>query len=414
MFDLAVIGAGAAGLSAAVEAAQSGASVILLEKQERVGRKLLATGNGRCNFTNMNCSVSHYHGGNPDFTAFANGKFSPGSNRMFMESIGIMSREEEEGKVYPYSLQGSAVLDMLREAALQRGVVILTDTALNEIKKEDNCFLLPLGYKAEKLIIACGGKASPALGGCESGYGLLKSCGHRLTPLAPALTKIKTGGDFAPKLKGIKIQGTLVLCKKFQKVQNIQEENNVIQKESGEILFTDYGLSGPPALSLSRCLCFENYDDFVIKIDFLPEFKDEKEVVSLLKKRQENLKTSNLELFLNGIINKKAGMLLLKQALGTKLSRSVSSLEETELNVIAGALKGFALTVEGTSGWGEAQVTAGGIDTADFNDKTMESRIIPGLYACGEVLDIDGDCGGYNLQWAFAGGRLAAVSALNI
>lgn len=244
--------------------------------------------------------------------------------------------------------------------------------------------------------------ASPELGGCHFGYDLLTAAGHRLGKQAPALVKIKTENRLPNALKGIKVEGVLSLKKRRQ----------IVSSAEGEILFTDYGLSGPPVLELSRVLCFENAEEFTAETDLLPQFSQD-ELNTLLRERRVLLADASLEYFLTGMVQKKVGMLLLKEALHTKLSRLNGSLSDEELLRITDILKHFALPVKGVLGWKQAQVTAGGILTEDFDGQTMESKLVPGLYAVGEVLDIDGDCGGFNLQWAWASGRLAAESAVD-
>lgn len=402
-YDIAVIGGGAAGLAAAITAARNGARVVIIEKEARVGKKLLATGNGRCNFTNRFVTEHRYHGGDPAFTAYANELFSPDDNIAFFRSLGVMATEEDEGKIYPLSLQAAAVLDMLRLETERLKIALKILTAVKEVLPNKKGFALKTeegSFFAGKVVVACGGMASPELGGSALGYELLEHCGHRRTALAPALVKIKTDNRLTNALKGIKVEGVLTLKKR----------GAVVGREKGEILFTDFGISGPPVLQLSRCLCFENVADFTAEIDLLPQLEDAAPV-ELLRERRELLGDVPLEYYLTGLVQKKVGQLLLKEALGCKLSRSVSSLSDGELRRVAAILKHFTLEVKGALGWKQAQVTAGGIATADFNPKTMESCIVPGLYAVGEVLDIDGDCGGFNLQWAWASGRLAGESA---
>ena len=402
-YDIAVIGGGAAGLAAAITAGRKGKTVLIIEKEQRLGKKLLATGNGRCNFTNLRSEISRYHGKEPAFAAPAMAQFPPESNIAFFRSLGVMAKTEEDAKVYPLSLQAAAVLDMLRLELERLAIDVVNDCRIQKICPQNRGFQL-IGEKerfhAEKVIAACGGMASPELGGCGYGYDLLKELGHTLTPIAPALVKIKTENRLPNALKGIKIEGTLTLKRK----------GRPLGREAGEILFTDFGISGPPVLQLSRLLCFAPAEEFTAELDLLPDFSKE-EVITLLQERRKLLGTATLEHFLTGLIQKKAGMLLTKEALNTKLSRTAKELDDGELQKLAAMLKGFSLPVKGVLGWKQAQVTAGGIDTAGFDPATMESRLVPGLFAVGEVLDIDGDCGGFNLQWAWASGRLAGTIA---
>lgn len=404
LYDVAVIGGGAAGFAAAITCAKKRdqTKIVILEKEVRVAKKLLATGNGRCNFTNTENGTGHYHGKNPSFQEAANRRFDPKSNIAFFRSLGIMAKIEETGKVYPLSLQASAVVDLLRVECELLGIAVLTETRVEKISPAEGQFTLTTStvpVDAKKVIMATGGMAAPELGGSRCGYDLLTSLGHRLIPIAPSLVKIKTDNRIPNALKGIKVEGLLTLKK----------GNAVVGAEAGEILFADYGLSGPPVLQLSRYLCYADPADFTIEIDFLPCFTQE-ELLSLLAERRSILSAQSLDFYLTGLVQKKLGQLLLKEALHSKLSREVNSLKDNELKEICRLLKRFPFAVAGTLGWKQAQVTAGGIDVADFSDTTLESRLIPGLYGVGEVLDIDGDCGGYNLQWAFSSGRIAGES----
>lgn len=407
--DIAVIGGGASGLAAAISAAKLGTErenplhITILERQDRVAKKLLATGNGRCNFTNIGAEERNYHGRDVGFMIPAMTRFNPLSNIHFFCEMGILPRYEEEGKVYPYSGQASSMVDVLRITAARWGVHTITDCRVDSLRKDESFFHIKCGdqsYRARRIIMATGGMAAPDLGGNGSGYKILTSLGHAQIPLFPSLVQIKTENTLPRALKGIKCKGDVTL----------KNGSMVLRREHGEILFTEYGLSGPPILQISRCLAENQYENLIVEIDFFPEFSKEK-LFDLLKERRRNLSHLTLEHYLTGMINKKTGQLLLKRVLGSPLSRSVSSLNDDDLKRILRALKEFGLAVVGALSWKNAQVTAGGIDTRDFDDTTMESRIVPGLYCCGEVLDIDGDCGGYNLQWAWASGRLAGESA---
>lgn len=409
IIDIAVIGGGASGLVAALAAAKLGAereiplTVTVLERQDRVAKKLLATGNGRCNFTNIGAEEKNYHGRDVDFVVPAMTEFNPLSNIHFFCEMGILPRYEDEGKVYPYSGQASSMVDVLRLTAARWNVGIVTDCRVEALAKEGALFYIKCGdqsHWARRIIMATGGMAAPDLGGNGSGYKILTSLGHGQVPLFPSLVQIKTDNSLPKALKGIKFKGAAALY----------NGKTLLRREYGEVLFTEYGLSGPPILQLSRCLAENQYGDITVALDFFPEFTEEK-LRELLCERRRHLGHLTLEHFLTGMMNKKTGQLLLKRVLETQLSRKVSALSDHDIEKMVHALKRYSLSVLGALGWKNAQVTAGGIDTRDFDDTTMESRVTPGLYACGEVLDIDGDCGGYNLQWAWASGRLAGERA---
>ena len=391
----AVIGGGASGLAAAITAAECGARVVVYESQTRCGRKILATGNGRCNMTNIYAGVNNYHGGNAAFVDAVIKRYWVSETLGFFEELGIVTKTEDKGKVYPNSDQASAVLDVLRMRCEADGVEIVTGFEVSRIKRTENGFEI-YSYKgervfADKVIIATGGKAAPDLGSKGAGYELLKAFGHRITELRPSLVQMKTDGDTAKKLKGIKFTGTA-------KMGSFIEE--------GEILFTDYGLSGPPVFSLSS-----RYDkQKEIELDLMSAFSEE-ELLDMLYMRIGRNPDVPLESFFVGMLNKRVGQVLLKELGIAPLSRKACTLSEKELNECVKGIKHWKFRITGTMSWNNAQVTKGGALTKDFDPSTMESRLVKGLYAAGEVLDVDGDCGGYNLQWAWSTGVLAGRAA---
>lgn len=408
MTNIAIIGGGASGLFAAITALSSGTefSVTIFEKLSRVGKKLLATGNGRCNITNENClafkknALLHYHGENPAFASFALKKFTKDDLIDFFSQNGLILRKEDD-KYYPFSEQAGTVLDFLRLKCEILGAKIITDTKIEKIKKAKDKFLIN-NCKFDKVIVACGGKSSPHLGSDGSGYKLLEHFSHKTTRLYPAITQIKTETEFVKQLKGIKADA---LCQ-------IYVNNNPIRAEFGQVLFADYGLSGPPIFQLSG-IAAKNYDkNCTISLDFMNN-KSVSYVKNLIYTVLGNpftypLSTENL---LSMILNKRLGQVIIKYC-GFKLNKDAYELSDEDITLIASAVKNFKLKVTGVSGFQNAQVTAGGVKTIDFNEQTMESKLVKNLYACGEILDIDGDCGGYNLQWAFSSAYLAAKSAI--
>lgn len=392
--DIAVIGGGASGLFAAIAAKNENSSVTVYEKEKRVGRKILATGNGRCNMTNINASERDYHGGNTAFMRGAINRFWVEETLDFFEELGVLAKVEDGGKVYPYSDTASSVLDVLRRRTEQVGVRTICDSGVRSIKKDKNKFLVEVGGSIEKydrVIIATGGKAGSSLGSDGSGYKLLKAFGHRITEVSPSLVQIKTETEFVRKLKGIKVNAKVTLGEMSQ---------------VGEVLFTDYGISGPPVFWLSSYLG----DLKEITIDIMPEY-DFNAVYEMLCARCAYHYDTPLEDFFCGMLNKRVGQALLKYAGAEPLSRLSSTLSQKEIKRITAAIKGLKLKIQGTASWNNAQVTKGGADVSEFDQNTMASKKVKGLYACGEVLDIDGDCGGYNLQWAWSSGYLAGVAA---
>lgn len=395
MSRIAIIGGGAAGLMAAVAAAEKGAEVIILESNDRLGKKILATGNGRCNMTNINADVCHYHGENPAFIEGAASEFWVNETIEKFKSLGILIRVEDKGKVYPYCGTAAAVSEALRERVRSLGIAVKTNFEVKDIIKKKDGFML-VSYKNERekavaVIVATGGKAAPSTGSKGGGYALLEKFGHIITELSPSLVQIKTGPDIVRKLKGIKLNARVILGKEC---------------DEGEVLFTDYGLSGPPIFYLSAYL--DNQRE--ITLDLMPEYT-KGEVEKILIQKSKACSDTPLESFMSGIINKKVGQIILKQAEAGPLSRRAESLSDKEIQKISNMIKSWTFIIQGTMSWNNAQVTRGGVRTAEFDERSLESKLIKGIYAAGEILDIDGDCGGYNLQWAWASGYTAGVNA---
>ncbi len=391
---VAIVGGGAAGLTAAIFAAQNGREVTVYESGERIGRKILATGNGRCNMTNINADINNYHGNNTKFLLGAINKFWVEETIAFFENLGILTKTEERGKVYPYSDQASAVLDVLRFRLEELNVRIVTGFEVESVKKNGNRFEL-VSYNgktsyAEKVIIAAGGRAAPNLGSKGKGYELLKCFGHKITDLKPSLVQLKTDTDVVKKLKGIKLNAIVSIGS---------------QSEYGEVLFTDYGLSGPAVFSLTSRM----KNDKKLSLDIMYNYTLH-QIRDIINARICNNPKMRLENFFVGMLNKKLGQALLKSIGIEPLSRYVVTLNEHEISMLCETLKKWEFNIKGTMSWNNAQVTKGGAVTDEFSPSTMESRLVKGLYAAGEVLDIDGDCGGYNLQWAWSSGYLAGSS----
>ena len=399
-----IIGGGASGLMAAITAksTEPAARVIIAERLDRVGKKLLATGNGRCNFSNLNTQPSNYYGKRPSFVNNALKEFTVEDTVNFFNMLGIFPREERGGRLYPYSLQASAVLDALRIKCDALGVEMLTGKCVKQITVKNGTLkaVFESGERlgADAVILAAGGCASPALGSDGSGYELLKKLGHTITPLAPALVQVKTDTRPIKGLAGIKIEGSAALI----------QDKRVLGSAQGEILFTDYGLSGPPIFELSAKMPFKK--GLTIALDFMSEYSL-KQVFDVLEGRQRAL-GGTMENFFAGLLNKRLGNLVARAAGIEKLSFAVSALDKDMLWDMARLIKEYKIEVTGLNGFKNAQVTAGGVLTDEFSPYTMQSKLVKGLYCCGEIYDIHGDCGGYNLQWAWSSGHLAGLSAV--
>lgn len=393
--EIAIIGGGASGLVAAIAAKKDNNTVTIYERSKRVGRKILATGNGRCNMTNVGAGLENYHGRDPYFIKGALSRFWVDETIEFFSRLGVLTKEEQDGKVYPYSDTASAVLDVLRRKTDELGVVTLCDTDIRSVSHTCKGFKIASyngkTFYSDRVIVACGGKAAPDLGSNGSGFELLKGLGHSITELKPSLVQIKTELDVVKKLKGIKINAEVKMAR---------------NKAHGELLFTDYGLSGPPIFTLSSRMDDAKY----IYVDIMPEYSYD-DLLNMLYERVSYLYNVQLEDFFTGMINKRVAQALLKDIGIYPLSRKAHTLSQKEIERIASAIKDWKFRITGTMSWNNAQVTKGGVCTDEFNSVTMESNLVSGLYACGEVLDIDGDCGGYNLQWAWSSGYLAGKAA---
>ena len=395
--SIAVIGGGASGLTAAIAAARSGKySVTVYESGGRVGRKILATGNGRCNMTNINADTRFYHGQNPGFILGAKRGFWVKETIDFFEELGVVVNVEEDGKVYPYSNQASAVLDVLRfKIDDTDNIRIMLPFEVKTVTKTGERFVITAfdgrQETADKVIIATGGKAAPAFGSKGVGYDILKAFGHKITPLAPSLVQIKTETDVVKKLKGIKLDADVTLGG---------------EREYGEVLFTEYGLSGPAVFSLSSRLG----NTKTVSLDIMSRYDKDELYVKILDRIAKRPKIT-LDNFFVGMFHKRVGQAILKCAGIEPLSRYAVTLSEKEIARVCAIIKKWDFRITGTMSWNNAQVTKGGAVTDEFEPETMESKKVKNLYAAGEVLDIDGDCGGYNLQWAWSSGYLAGTEA---
>ena len=395
---LLILGGGASGMMAALSAAERGnCDVTLLERQSRVGRKLMATGNGRCNLTNLHADETRYHGAHPEFVRSALSRFGVQDTLAFFHRLGLYTVTEPDGKVYPLSDQANSVVDVLRFALEQRGVRVVTSCDIIRAARGRRDFFAESAtgerYTGDKLILACGGCAGKTLGGTHAGYRLLSSFGHTITELSPSLVQIRCDAPFLRSLKGVRAQCRMTL----------KAGGNAVAEECGEVQFTDFGVSGPVAFALSRYVMQESAP--VLLLDLLQD-TDESALTDALTARCAAFPSLETEHLLTGMLNTRLGQTVVKTA-ELPLHEPLSALTPNELQKLAHLLKYFPLPVSGLLGMEHAQVTAGGVDTSEFRADTLESRIVPGLYVTGELLDIDGDCGGFNLQWAWSSGHVA-------
>ena len=393
-----VIGGGASGLMAAITAAEDKSRrVILLERQQRIGRKLLATGNGRCNLTNTGASLENYHGEQEGFAAPALGKFGPAQALDFFHGLGLLTVTEYGGRVYPLSDSANSVLDLLRFALDRAGVELRCACPARAIERRSNGYAVVTDterLEADYVIVACGGAAGAKLGGVMDGYQLLNPLGHKRTALRPALVQLLTAPEYPRALKGIRADGELKL----------RAGGQVLCRSLGEIQFTENGVSGPAAFDISRTAA-QIGEGGELSMNFFRSLSPE-ELMTLLRRRCETFPELPASELFTGMLHNRLGRMLVKYA-AIPQELTIGRLEKARLEKAAGAALDFRLKLLGAEGFDKAQVTAGGIKTTGFNPETLESWFMPGLFVCGELLDVDGDCGGYNLQWAWSSGRLA-------
>ena len=397
---IAIIGGGASGMAAALAAAENeNSQVILLERQARVGRKLQATGNGRCNLSNIHACTGSYHGSDPAFVQPAISAFSPEDTQNWFQKLGLFMVTEESGRVYPYSNQANSVVDVLRLSLDKDNITLRTGYEVTKIQKTPEGFRITNGeetLQCDRVIVACGGLAGSKLGGTMSGYKLLAKLGHRSTRLRPSLVQIKSSWPELPSLKGIRANCHV----------EILHNGKHYAQSTGELQLTEFGISGPVVFEISRDVCAAP-GQWTARLDFLPHVPAEELYMALQHRRNGSLPVEEL---LTGILHNRLGRVLTKTA-GIKGKQLASQLSDGELQAVVDTAKGLEITLTEPLGMDSAQVTAGGVLTEGFDPHTMESKLVPGLYACGEVLDIDGDCGGYNLQWAWSSGRCAGLNA---
>lgn len=397
-----VIGAGASGMMAAIQAAIAGAQVTIYEKTDRVGKKILATGNGKCNLSNQNMDLSNYYCEDYDKLANCFSRFSVQDTVSFFESNGLMLKERD-GYLYPYCEQASVVLDVLRLCLKKYNVNVVTSVTdiILSVKKNGRFSVdSSVGNKEfDSVILACGSKAGMKNATTE-GYNYAKAFGHRIVPLEPALVQVRCEEDFFPAVAGVRCKAKI----------SLYMDNVLNASEQGELQLTDYGISGIPVFQISRLIAkaIRNKNSVSVEIDFVPAMEDA-EWEQLITDRITQYYGFSLEEFLTGLLHKKISLMLLKQY-SLKPAEKLSKENEKIVMGLCEAMKKFIVTPKSVNGFEQAQVCSGGIDFSELNEN-LESIYCPGLYICGEMIDVDGKCGGYNLQWAWTSGYIAGTSA---
>ena len=403
--NIAVIGAGASGMTAAITASKYGADVTLYEKNDRVGKKILATGNGKCNLSNMKLSVDQYYCKEKEKLIDLFSVFSTQDTFSFFNSMGLMIKDKN-GYLYPYSEQASSVLDILRMELDRSGVRTVTGVKIVDAvyQAQKKSFQLTdmegKTYFYQKVIIACGSPASLKNGEGMTGYEIARKFGHKIHKLVPGLVQLRSDEKFIKALSGVRCQAGVQLI-----------INGEIQAgEIGEVQFTEYGVSGIPIFQFSRLAAYalEERKQVSVVIDFFPK-KEEKEFLSINRLRYDSMMDKSVEDYITGTLNKKINMVMLKQA-GLKPHMKAQEAGWKKIWELMRKCRSFVIHISSVNPIENAQVCAGGVDFKQVDDG-LQSKLVKNLYFAGEILDVDGKCGGYNLQWAWTSGYVAGMNA---
>lgn len=394
MNNVVIIGGGASGMAAAITASEDkNNNVILLERQQRVGKKLLSTGNGRCNLTNTGAFSGHYHGSQPGFPDAVLAGFTPDDTLRFFDKLGLSVSCEYGGRVYPQSNSANSVVDVLRFALMRDNITVKTSCPARKIERRGEGFAVLTdegGISADFVIVSCGGAAGARVGGVHDGYELLKPLGHKCTRLLPSLVQLITDPTYPRALKGVRVMAKL----------RLENDGEALAQSGGELQFTETGLSGPAAFDISRAAAKTGRG--VIHIDL----SGDTDIEYKLRTRIKNNPALCADDALTGVLHNRLGKMTVKYA-GVPGSMPLDKLTDADIAAIANACRDFAIELRGVEDFDHAQVTAGGIKTTGVNPETLESWFVPHLFITGELLDVDADCGGFNLQWAWASGVTA-------
>lgn len=398
-----IVGGGASGLVAAISAAREGAEVTIVEQKDRLGKKILSTGNGRCNLTNEYMEIDCFRSDDISIVSDVLQQFSYRETVSFFEELGVILKKRQ-GYVYPISDQAGTILEVLCMEIKRLGVEVLLEQSVKNISKTNRGFVVrttETTLQGDAVILATGGKASSVLGSDGSGYTLAKSFGHKLSAVVPALVQLKGKGSFFKQISGVRTQAKV----------SLYVDKLYVCEDAGELQLTNYGISGIPVFQISRYAAKALHENktVVAEVDFLPEMSDET-YDDFLHKRLEMHGHRIAEDFLVGIFHKKLIGLLLK-ASRINTDTVMKNVTEEQLEKLISVSKHFRIEIENTNDFDQAQVCAGGVQTSEVNSQTLESVYADGLYLAGELLDVDGICGGYNLQWAWSTGYLAGKHA---
>ncbi len=391
-----IIGGGAAGLCAAITAARENQKVTILEQNSKIGKKILVSGNGKCNITNAHISPEHFHSQNPEFVTQVLEGYGVEHVKNFFDTLGLPLIEGKEGKMFPMSMQASTVTELLEYEAKVLGVEIITECEVTTIKKEKELFVLQTSQgtiKCEKLLLASGSPAAPQLGGSDNGLKFSESMGHTLISGHPALTQLVSDEKWVTQASGVKVSG----------IAKLYANSEYITEKKGDLLFTNYGISGLAILDISRevSLRLAEYEYCELSLDLMPNLSKEK-LTNFLINRINKESQKPLDLWLNGILNKKLIHIIIEQS--KCRAKTEQELNRKEIGKLVYAIKNLKLSISDTKGFKGAEAATGGVDTTEVSPETMESKLVPNLYFAGEILDVDGDRGGFNFHFAWVSG----------
>ena len=403
MRHVAVIGGGAAGMMAAITAAREGVKVTILEHKDRIGKKILSTGNGRCNFTNTYQTPACYRSDNRDFAWNIIQKFNVEKTISFFKELGIYPKDRN-GYLYPYSDQAAAILEVLQIEIAKLDICVMTEINVLDIQPVKRGIRVTTDKKTitvDSVILACGSKAAPVTGSDGSGYQLAKLLGHRIVPVLPSLVQLRCAEKFYKSISGVRVQGTV----------EIYADDISLASDTGEIQLTNYGISGIPVFQVSRYAAKAIYQKQSVTavLNFMPDMNKD-EFLSFLQERITLCPHKTLEEFFTGIFPKKLCELWIRLSRLPKEMR-VSDLSGEQLEKLVLLIQHLRTHITETNAFEQAQICCGGVDTTEINPDTLESNYVPGIYFAGELLDVDGICGGYNLQWAWSSGFVAGKEA---
>lgn len=403
MRHVAVIGGGAAGMMAAITAAREGVKVTILEHKDRIGKKILSTGNGRCNFTNTYQTPACYRSDNRDFAWNIIQKFNVEKTISFFKELGIYPKNRN-GYLYPYSDQAAAILEVLQIEIAKLDICVMTEINVLDIQPVKRGIRVTTDKKTitvDSVILACGSKAAPVTGSDGSGYQLAKLLGHRIVPVLPALVQLRCAEKFYKSISGVRVQGTV----------EIYADDISLASDTGEIQLTNYGISGIPVFQVSRYAAKAIYQKQLVTavLNFMPDMNKD-EFLSFLQERITLCPHKTLDEFFTGIFPKKLCELWIRLSRLPKEMR-VSDLSGEQLEKLVLLIQHLRTHITETNAFEQAQICCGGVDTTEMNPDTLESNYVPGIYFAGELLDVDGICGGYNLQWAWSSGFVAGKEA---